>query len=386
MGPHRSQTPSARNRGSAWHQRPRCLGPYPPSTAGLTCAAETTRFASRVPPAIVDASASPRLEACPSRGSSSESPLEPIQNIGENLFSADAPRPQVALGDRISLTKPVLQLATAQLQVPLPDEEHLRENVHQPNHLLAFQHPGVVSARKTLVNGILQRLLVEEFTEKRTFNRGVGQRPLGTFTGPLHKLHHLVLLVVTDIVPRGVQDVAEDVPVLTFEEGDEIPLAERILVLPQTFHLLILPYTLRVKRAAQMVHHGRVEGNLSQHPASVRVCLQKFVRVGVDEHPDGQFLYPQKYALRPYVARKHLQRPATIHSSGPPAQGNMKLRVSLDEFLDQSPNVGADGTRVDSVVMVQVLQRKDRKEVIHAAERVLIQRGGLYAAVVSLRQ
>ena len=64
----------------------------------------------------------------------------------------------------------------------------------------------------------------------------------------------------------------------------------------------------------------------------------------------------------------------------------MELGALLEEFLDQPTNVGANAAGVDVIIVVNVLERENGEEVVHAAELVLIQARIMDRTVANLRE
>ena len=71
-----------------------------------------------------------------------------------------------------------------------------------------------------------------------------------------------------------------------------------------------------------MPHDSYIERNLPERGTRIGVGCQQDIRIGFNEHPNGQFLYAQHYLSRGLVLPvEYLDPPAAIRIRRPPRQG-----------------------------------------------------------------
>src|SRR5689334_13333585 len=100
------------------------------------------------------------------------------------------------LWNRLSLLDAVLDFAPANIRVPLPNEEDVREEIHQADHLVPFNESRIVPSFDTLTDGAFNHFHVEKFGEERPLDARVGERSISTFSRPFDKLSKPIVFVI----------------------------------------------------------------------------------------------------------------------------------------------------------------------------------------------
>ena len=114
------------------------------------------------------------------------------------------------------------------------------------------------------------------------------ERSIRPLSGPLDEFQQLVRGRVHHGVALRVDDVALHLAALPAEKAHEILLGKRVVVFGESSKIAILVDAFSVERASQVPHHGRVERDLAQFAASVRVGLEQHVRIRLDKNSHGQ--------------------------------------------------------------------------------------------------
>ncbi len=136
-----------------------------------------------------------------------------------------------------------------------------------------------------------------------------------------------------------------------------------------------------------MPQNRRVERDLPWLISGVGVCLDQNVKIWLDEYAHRKLSAANENLGRRFVLSvKHLDLSCAVFFRCPPRQANVQLGSLPQELLDQRAYASPNGTRVDTVVVVDVLQRKHAKEVHHAAHGILIQGNTLNRFVTGGRQ